>query len=180
MVIVKKLTSLRQVWVILNDRRFRRRRSFGSRFRPTPSCHRRRTGASVPSRHDNRNRCSNFDQIVRSWSMSDERRVMRWHHKQFRRSRRGAFIKVPHSALIGLLLACGLSACSRDVTAVGETEYAAKVVGEWRGIVGDTNETVSFAADGKFVSQVRPRGFISNTLGEGITGTIRGTWATNG
>ena len=112
--------------------------------------------------------------------MSDERRVMRWHHKQFRRSRRGAFIKVPHSALIGLLLACGLSACSRDVTAVGETEYAAKVVGEWRGIVGDTNETVSFAADGKFVSQVRPRGFISNTLGEGITGTIRGTWAING
>src|SRR6476659_1384923 len=38
----------------------------------------------------------------------------------------------------------------------------------------------SFNADGKFVSQVRPRGFISNTLGQGITGTIRGTWTIEG
>jgi hypothetical protein len=41
-------------------------------------------------------------------------------------------------------------------------------------------ETISFNADGKFVSQVRPRGFISNTLGQGITGTIRGTWTIEG
>jgi hypothetical protein len=82
--------------------------------------------------------------------------------------------------LIGVLFVCGLSACSRDLAPVSETEYAAKVVGGWRGIVGDTNETISFTADGTFVSEVRPRGFISNTLGQGVTGTIRGTWAING
>ena len=41
-------------------------------------------------------------------------------------------------------------------------------------------ETISFNADGKFISQVRPRGFISNTLSQGITGTIRGTWTIEG
>ena len=41
-------------------------------------------------------------------------------------------------------------------------------------------ETISFRADGKFVSQLRSRGFISNTLGQGVTGTIRGTWVIQG
>ena len=41
-------------------------------------------------------------------------------------------------------------------------------------------EEISFSADGKFASQVRPRGFISNTLGQGITGRIRGTWTIAG
>ncbi len=35
---------------------------------------------------------------------------------------------------------------------------------------------MSFKADGNFVAQVRPAGFISNTLSQGTTGTIRGTW----
>jgi hypothetical protein len=82
--------------------------------------------------------------------------------------------------LFGLLFACGLSACSPDVAPVGNAEYATKIVGDWQGTVGDTNETISFAADGRFVSQVRPRGFISNTLSQGVTGTIRGTWAIKG
>jgi hypothetical protein len=55
-------------------------------------------------------------------------------------------------------------------------QYPAKIVGDWQGTVGDMKEGISFSADGKFVSQVRPQGFISNTLGQGITGTIRGTW----
>jgi hypothetical protein len=46
--------------------------------------------------------------------------------------------------------------------------------------VGDAKETITFTADGRFVSEVRPRGFISNTLGQGVTGTIRGTWAITG
>jgi hypothetical protein len=82
--------------------------------------------------------------------------------------------------LVGLLFACGLSACSPAVVPVGEADYSATIVGDWRGTVGDTSESISFGADGGFVSQVRPRGFISNTLGQGITGTIRGTWAING
>ena len=35
-------------------------------------------------------------------------------------------------------------------------------------------------ADGTFVAQVRPAGFISNTLSQGVTGTIRGTWTLTG
>ena len=82
--------------------------------------------------------------------------------------------------LVIVLFACGLSACSQYVATVGEAEYSSKIVGDWRGTVGDTNESISFGANGGFVSQVRPRGFISNTLGQGVTGTIRGTWAING
>jgi hypothetical protein len=84
------------------------------------------------------------------------------------------------SLLFGLLLACGLSSCSQDVAPVAEAEYPAKVIGGWQGTVGDTTETITFSADGRFVSEVRPRGFISNTLGQGVTGTIRGTWAITG
>lgn len=82
--------------------------------------------------------------------------------------------------LLGLTFALCLSSCVPDGTAVSEAQYAAKIVGHWQGTVGDMREEISFTADGKFVSQVRPRGFISNTLGQGITGTIRGTWAING
>ena len=83
-------------------------------------------------------------------------------------------------AFLGLLLACGLSSCSPDGTPVAEAEYPARIVGDWQGTVGDMRETISFAADGAFVSQMRPRGFISNTLGQGVTGTLRGTWAIKG
>jgi hypothetical protein len=82
--------------------------------------------------------------------------------------------------LLGLLLATGLLSCSPDVTLVVETEYSKKIVGDWQGRVGGVNETISFSADGTFVSQVRPGGFISNTLGQGVTGTIRGTWSIKG
>ena len=82
--------------------------------------------------------------------------------------------------VILLLLACGLSACSPDGAPVAEAQYSAKIVGNWQGTVGDTRETISFNTDGGFVSQVRRQGFISNTLGQGVTGTVRGTWAING
>jgi hypothetical protein len=78
---------------------------------------------------------------------------------------------------VALLLALGLAECSSDGAPVAERDYATKIVGQWQGTVGDVNEAITFGADGKFVSQVRQRGFISNTLGQGVTGTIRGTWA---
>jgi hypothetical protein len=81
---------------------------------------------------------------------------------------------------LGLLLAFGLPSCSPDEVPVGEAQYSAKILGDWQGTVGDTRETISFAADGGFVSQVRRQGFISNTLGQGVTGTVRGTWAIKG
>ncbi|HEY7245901.1 MAG TPA: hypothetical protein VH678_18685 [Xanthobacteraceae bacterium] len=81
---------------------------------------------------------------------------------------------------VALLLALALAGCSSDGAPVPETQYAAKIVGEWQGSVGDVKEAITFVSDGKFVSQVRQRGFISNTLGQGVTGTIRGTWTIQG
>lgn len=82
---------------------------------------------------------------------------------------------------LGLLLALalGVSAC-RPAKPVAEAEYGAKIVGNWLGTVGDMKESITFSADGSFTAQLRPRGFISNTLSQGVTGTIRGTWAING
>jgi hypothetical protein len=61
-----------------------------------------------------------------------------------------------------------------------EADYAAKIVGDWVGTVGDMKESINFHADGGFVAQLRPFGFISNTLSQGVTGMIRGTWAISG
>ena len=83
--------------------------------------------------------------------------------------------------LLGLLLALafGLSACT-PAEPVAEAEYGAKIVGNWLGTVGDMKESITFSADGSFIAQLRPRGFISNTLSEGVTGKIYGTWILNG
>jgi hypothetical protein len=81
---------------------------------------------------------------------------------------------------MGLLFACGLAACSPNVAAVVEAEYPTEIVGTWQGQVAGENETISFGADGEFVSLVRSGGFISMTLGQGVTGKIRGTWAITG
>jgi hypothetical protein len=79
-----------------------------------------------------------------------------------------------------MLLACALAGCSRDGAPVAEVDYPRSIVGDWQGTVGDERETISFRADGGFTSQVRRRGFISDTLGQGVTGSIRGTWAISG
>ena len=92
-------------------------------------------------------------------------------------------IRITRLSLFGALVACGLStSCSPNVAPVKEAEYSAKIVGEWFGtsMVGDVRESISFSANGSFVAHVRPVGFISNTLGQGITGTIGGTWAIKG
>jgi hypothetical protein len=78
------------------------------------------------------------------------------------------------------LLACGLSSCSGDAPPIPEVEYSSKIVGGREGTVADNREVISFKVDGRFDCQLHPRGFIANTLGQGITGTIRGTWALNG
>lgn len=80
-----------------------------------------------------------------------------------------------------LLFACGLAACSPNIaTTVAEAEYPSKIVGKWLGKVGSTNETISFGANGEFESQVRPGGFISMTLSQDVTATVRGTWIIKG
>ena len=75
-----------------------------------------------------------------------------------------------------VMLALSLLACAPTGAPIEEAQYAAKLTGGWQGTVGNMKETMTFDAAGKFVSQVHPLGFISNTLGQGVTGTIRGTW----
>jgi hypothetical protein len=82
--------------------------------------------------------------------------------------------------LCSLLLVGAISSCARNDAPVADAQYPEKIVGTWQGTVGDERETISFAADGRFTSQVRQRGFISDTLGQGVTGTVRGTWAIKG
>ena len=90
-------------------------------------------------------------------------------------------MNIPCLPILGLLwvLALGISACT-PAKPVAEADYSAKIVGTWLGTVGDMKESISFSADGSFIAQLRPMGFISNTLNQGVTGTIRGTWAING
>jgi hypothetical protein len=89
-------------------------------------------------------------------------------------------INIASLFLFGLLVACGPSSCSSKVANVEEADYRAKIVGDWLGRVGDEKETISFGADGRYVCQVHRSGFISNTLGQGVTGTISGTWTIDG
>ena len=89
-------------------------------------------------------------------------------------------ISIPYLPVLGLLLALAfcISACT-PAKPVEEAEYSAKIVGNWLGKVGDMKESITFSADGGFIAHVRPAGFISNTLSQGVTGTINGTWAIN-
>ena len=79
-----------------------------------------------------------------------------------------------------LLLVLGLAACEKDGAPVAESQYSTMLVGDWMGTVEGNQETVSYRADGGFSAQLRPMGFISNTLGQGATGTVSGTWVLQG
>ncbi len=80
---------------------------------------------------------------------------------------------------LALVFALGLLSCSAGST-VPVAEYPARLVGGWQGTVGDTKESITFDADGSFRTFVRPTGFISNTLGQGVTGMIYGAWTIAG
>ena len=90
-------------------------------------------------------------------------------------------MKISYQPMLGLQLALafGIRSCT-PVEPVSEAEYNATIVGNWLGTGGDIKESMTFSADGSFIAQLRPRGYISNTLSEGVTGIIRGTWAING
>jgi hypothetical protein len=79
-----------------------------------------------------------------------------------------------------ILIALSVSSCSPSPPPIAEGEFRATLLGTWQGTVGDMRETVSFRADDTFVAQLRPMGFISNTLSQGVTGTIHGTWSIHG
>jgi hypothetical protein len=84
------------------------------------------------------------------------------------------------AAITIYVLSDDLSWRPSDPASVVEAEYSSNIVGGWQGKVAGTNETISFAADGGFVSVARPGGFISMTLSQGVTGMVRGVWAIKG
>jgi hypothetical protein len=73
-----------------------------------------------------------------------------------------------------------LASCGNNSSTVPEAEYSTEIVGRWQGTVGDLKETMSIDADGTFVCQLYPTGFIANTLSQGVKGTVRGTWEITG
>jgi len=95
--------------------------------------------------------------------------------------RSGRFVNFSRLPVLGLLLllAVVVSSCTPSKP-VAEADYPTKIVGIWLGTVGDMKESITFNADGGFVAQLRPLGFISNTLSQGVTGIIRGSWVLNG
>lgn len=88
---------------------------------------------------------------------------------------------VPWIKVITLVvLGSCLGACARHSRPVLEAEYPVKIVGSWQGTVGDLKERIAINGDGTFVCQLRPAGFIANTLSQGVTGTVQGTWTIAG
>lgn len=85
-----------------------------------------------------------------------------------------------HSLRLSLLLALAFVSSCTPAKPVAEADYGVKIVGNWLGTVGNMKESITFNGGGNFIAQLRPQGFISNTLSQGVTGTIRGTWAING
>ena len=80
---------------------------------------------------------------------------------------------------VAVLGFCSAS-CANNSSTVPEAEYSTEIVGRWQGTVGDLKETMSIDADGTFVCQLYPTGFIANTLSQGVKGTVRGTWEITG
>lgn len=105
-----------------------------------------------------------------------ERHTQRW---DLQRSRTRLLASTIHLLLLGSALAASVLSCT-SAAPIAESQYATAIVGEWQGTVGDTRESITFQADGGFHALLRERGFISNTLSQGVAGTIRGTWAIEG
>ena len=73
-----------------------------------------------------------------------------------------------------------LASCTNNLLTVSKAEYPTKIIGTWQGTVGNLKETMSIKADGTFVCQLHPGGFISNMIFPTVPGTISGTWKING
>jgi hypothetical protein len=83
-------------------------------------------------------------------------------------------------AIAVVVLGFCVASCANNPPPVRQAEYSTKIIGIWQGTVGDLKETMSIDGDGTFVCQLHPRGFIANTLSQGVSGTIRGTWKITG
>jgi hypothetical protein len=84
------------------------------------------------------------------------------------------------SAIAVIVLGFCVGSCENNSSTVPEADYSTKIVGRWQGTVGESKELMSINADGTFVCQLYPTGFIANTLSQGVLGTVRGTWKISG
>jgi hypothetical protein len=87
-----------------------------------------------------------------------------------------------HSRLLVAVAASalGMVSCRAPSQPIAPFDYAANIVGNWQGTVGNEKELMTLNPNGTFVCRLRPLGFIANTLSESRPGTIRGTWALRG
>ena len=83
-------------------------------------------------------------------------------------------------AIAIVVLGFCLASCANNSSTVPEAEYSTKIVGHWQGTVGDLKETMSIDGDGTFICQIRPMGFLANTLSQSLPGKISGTWNITG
>ena len=83
-------------------------------------------------------------------------------------------------AIAVIVLGFCVGSCENNLSTVPEADYLTKIVGRWQGTVGESKELMSINADGTFVCQLYPTGFIANTLSQGVLGTVRGTWKISG
>ena len=89
-------------------------------------------------------------------------------------------VPVTTRSIIVIVLGFFLGACTNNLTPVPEAEYSTKIIGSWRGTVGDSKETMSINSDGTFVCNVHSTGFIATTLSQSLPGIISGTWKMTG
>ena len=79
------------------------------------------------------------------------------------------------AAVLGLCLV----SCTNNLLTVSKADYSKKIVGTWKGTVGNLKETMSIKGDGTFVCRLHPGGFIANMIYPTVPGTIDGTWKIN-
>ena len=79
------------------------------------------------------------------------------------------------AAILGLCLV----SCTNNLLTVSKADYSKKIVGTWKGTVGNLKETMSIKGDGTFVCRLHPGGFIANMIYPTVPGTIDGTWKIN-
>ena len=78
-------------------------------------------------------------------------------------------------AIAAVVLGLCLVSCVNNSSTIPEAEYSTTIVGRWQGTVGDLKETMSIDGDGTFICQIRPRGFLANTLSQSLPGKVGGT-----
>jgi len=79
------------------------------------------------------------------------------------------------AAILGLCLV----SCTNNIQTISKADYPTKIVGTWKGTVGNLKETMSIKGDGTFVCRLHLGGFISNMIYPTVPGMIYGTWKIN-